>query len=90
MEKIWLKQYPAGVPAEVKTDLYPSLVALMEESFRKYRDLPAYKFMGRSISFGDLARQPPVSVLHSHGVSVRFGPRSAPAPNASVTRISRN
>ena len=46
MEKIWLKQYPEGVPAEVKTDLYPSLVALIEESFRKYRDPPAYRFMG--------------------------------------------
>jgi long-chain acyl-CoA synthetase len=59
MEKIWLKHYPAGVPAEVKTDLYPSLVALLEESFRKYRDLPAYKFMGKSISFrlvDDLSR----------------------------------
>ena len=59
MDKIWLKHYPAGVPAEVKTDLYPSLVALLEESFRKYRQLPAYKFMGRSISFGqvdDLSR----------------------------------
>jgi long-chain acyl-CoA synthetase len=59
MEKTWLKQYPAGVPAEVRTDLYPSLVALLEESFRKYRDLPAYKFMGRTITFGqvdDLSR----------------------------------
>jgi long-chain acyl-CoA synthetase len=59
MNKIWLKQYPAGVPAEVKTDLYPSLVALLEESFRKYRNLPAYKFMGRTLTFGqvdDLSR----------------------------------
>ena len=29
MDKIWLKQYPAGVPAEVKTDVYASLVALI-------------------------------------------------------------
>jgi len=59
MEKVWLKHYPAGVPAEVKTDVYPSLVALLEESFRKYRDLPAYRFMGRTITFGqvdDLSR----------------------------------
>jgi long-chain acyl-CoA synthetase len=59
MEQIWLKQYPAGVPATVKTDLYPSLVALLEESFRKYRDLPAYSFMGKTVSFGlvdDLSR----------------------------------
>jgi long-chain acyl-CoA synthetase len=54
MEKIWLKQYPAGVPAEVKTDVYPSLVALVDESFRKYRDQCAYKFMGRDFSFGEI------------------------------------
>ena len=60
MEKIWLKQYPAGVPAEIDGTLYPSLVALIEESFKKYRDLPAYKFMGRSVTFGqvdDLSHQ---------------------------------
>ena len=59
MDKIWLKHYPAGVPAEVAVDLYPSLVALLEESFRKYSNLPAYKFMGRTITFGqvdDLSR----------------------------------
>ena len=52
MQKIWLKQYPAGVPAEVKTDLFPSLVALIDESLRKFRDRTAYKFMGASFSFG--------------------------------------
>jgi long-chain acyl-CoA synthetase len=59
MEKIWLKHYPPGVPAELKADLYPSLVALLEESFRKHRDLPAFKFMGKSVTFGlvdDLSR----------------------------------
>ena len=54
MEKIWLKQYPVGVPADIKVDLYPSLVALIDESLRKYRDQPAYKFMGRSFSFGQI------------------------------------
>jgi long-chain acyl-CoA synthetase len=59
MDKLWLKHYPAGVNAEVKTDLYPSLVGLLEESFKKYRDLPAYKFMGKTVTFGqvdDLSR----------------------------------
>ena len=54
MQKIWLKQYPAGVPAEIRTDVYPSLVALIDESFRKYRDLPAYRFMGRAFTFGEI------------------------------------
>jgi len=54
MQKIWLKQYPAGVPAEVRTDLFPSLVALLEDSFTQYRDRPACRCMGRDISFGEV------------------------------------
>ena len=59
MEKTWLKHYPAGVPAEINVAQYKSLVELIEESFKKYRDASAYKFMGKSISFGqvdDLSR----------------------------------
>ena len=59
MEKTWLKQYPKGVPANIDVEQYPSLVALLEESFKKYRDLPAYRFMGKVITFGqvdDLSR----------------------------------
>src|SRR5689334_22699476 len=54
MEKTWLKHYPSGVPANINVEQYPSLVALIEESFRKYRDLPAYRFMGRTVAFGQV------------------------------------
>ncbi len=54
MEKTWLKQYPAGVPAEIDVAQYASLVALLEESFRKYRDLPAYRFMGKVVTFAQV------------------------------------
>jgi long-chain acyl-CoA synthetase len=54
VEKTWLKHYPAGVPATINVDQYPSLVALMEESFKKYRDLPAYKFMGKTMTFAQV------------------------------------
>ena len=54
MEKTWLKQYPAGVPAEIDVNQYASLVALLDESFRRYADRLAYKFMGKSISFRDV------------------------------------
>jgi long-chain acyl-CoA synthetase len=52
MEKTWLKQYPAGVPAEIDVAQYPSLVALLDESFKKHAAKPAYRFMGKSIGFG--------------------------------------
>jgi long-chain acyl-CoA synthetase len=54
MEKIWLKQYPAGVPAEIDVNQYSSLVALLDESFRRYGDRTAYKFMGKAISFKEV------------------------------------
>lgn len=35
MEKIWLKSYPPGVPAEINPEQYKSLVQLLDESFKK-------------------------------------------------------
>ncbi len=54
MDKIWLKQYPAGVPAEIDVNQYASLVGLLDDSFRRYADRLAFKFMGKSITFGQV------------------------------------
>jgi long-chain acyl-CoA synthetase len=54
VERIWLKSYPAGVPADVDVAQYPSLVALLEEAFTKYRDLPAYVCMGATLTYGQI------------------------------------
>ena len=54
MDPIWLEHYPAGVPAEIDVEQVASLVALIEESFTQYRDLPAYKFMGKTLTFGQV------------------------------------
>ena len=54
MEKTWLKQYPAGVPAQLDVGQYPSLVALLDESFKKHATKPAYRFMGKTIGFAEV------------------------------------
>jgi len=54
MERIWLKSYPSGVPAEIDVNQYGSLVELFEKSIRAYSDRPAFTNMGKTISFGDL------------------------------------
>jgi long-chain acyl-CoA synthetase len=54
MERIWLKQYPAGVPADIDVTQYPSLVALLEESFAKFRDRKAFICMDKSITYREL------------------------------------
>ena len=56
MGKIWLKNYPAGVPAEIDYRQYGSIGALFEASVEKFRDRPAYHNMGKTISFGELDR----------------------------------
>ncbi len=54
MEKIWLKSYPPGVPAEIDASAYASVGELLEESFRQYRSSPAFACMGKSITYGEL------------------------------------
>ncbi len=54
MDKIWLKEYPQGVPAEIDINEFPSLREFLEQSFSKYSSLPAFTNMGHSISFGEL------------------------------------
>ena len=54
MERIWLKQYPPGVPADIDLNQYSSLVELLEESFKKFADRKAFICMDKSISYRDL------------------------------------
>ena len=54
MQQPWLEHYPQGVPDQVRTDSFPSLCAWLAECFRTHRERPAFVFMGRRISFGDI------------------------------------
>ena len=70
-DRIWLSSYPAGVPADIDASIYPSLVALMEESFQKHANKVAYSFMGKDISFAqtDLLSQAFAAYLQSLGLA---------------------
>ncbi len=54
MTKFWLKQYPQGVPEDIVPEELPTLVALLEEGLERHQGLPACRFLGRSLSFGEL------------------------------------
>jgi long-chain acyl-CoA synthetase len=56
VEKIWLKNYPPGVPAEIDPGTWRSLKEIFEYSFEKYRDQPAYINMGTALTYGDIDR----------------------------------
>jgi len=54
MEKIWIKSYPQGVPAEIDYTRYRSLVQLLEESFSKYAQRNAYVCMDKFMTYAEL------------------------------------
>ncbi|MFM0735612.1 long-chain fatty acid--CoA ligase [Paraburkholderia xenovorans] len=54
MDKIWLKSYPPGVPAEIDPSRYSSVAELLEEAFQEHRTKPAFVCMGKQISYGEL------------------------------------
>ncbi len=56
MEKVWLKNYPVGVPAEINPNEYASIVEMIEESVERFADKPAFTSMGRTINYADYDR----------------------------------
>ncbi|GIZ52874.1 long-chain fatty acid--CoA ligase [Noviherbaspirillum aridicola] len=54
MEKIWLKSYPQGVPAEIDYTQYRSLAHLLEESFRKFASRNAFVCMDKFLTYAEL------------------------------------
>ena len=60
IERPWLAQYPAGVPAEIDVDEFQSIPAVLEQSIRQYGDRPAFTNMGKTLTYAqidELSRQ---------------------------------
>jgi len=57
VEKVWLKRYPKGVPAEINPDQYSSLVEMFESSVSQFADQPAFVNMGQTITYRRLEEQ---------------------------------
>ncbi|NDH51534.1 MAG: long-chain-fatty-acid--CoA ligase [Betaproteobacteria bacterium] len=56
MKKIWLGNYPKGIPAEIDPNAFGSLRDMLQQSCLRYASLPAFSNMGSSISFDELDR----------------------------------
>ncbi|MFO1385155.1 MAG: long-chain-fatty-acid--CoA ligase FadD [Chitinivorax sp.] len=54
MEKIWLKNYQAGVPAEIDVNAYKSVAEVFEKSVAKFADRPAFANMDKIITYREL------------------------------------
>jgi long-chain acyl-CoA synthetase len=56
IERPWLASYPAGVPAEINVDEFPSIVAVLTQACERYRHNPAYTNYGKTLSYDDIDR----------------------------------
>jgi long-chain acyl-CoA synthetase len=54
MERMWLKSYPEGVPAEIEASAFGSLGDFLTGSVGKFRGRTAFISMGKAISYGQL------------------------------------
>ncbi len=61
MEKIWLKNYPPGMPSEVDVQAFSSLRDVLRHSCDRFADLPAYSNIGAKMRYAELDE-------HSHRV----------------------
>ena len=77
MERIWLKQYPAGVPADIDPSQYASLVELFDESFAKFADRRAFICMDKSISYRDLDQMSQAIAAYLQSLGLAKGARVA-------------
>jgi long-chain acyl-CoA synthetase len=56
VEKVWLKNYPQGVAAEIDPGQYSSLRDMFEQAVRRFGKRPAYTNMDHTLSYADLDR----------------------------------
>ena len=78
LNKVWLKRYPADVPAEIDADRYTSLVDLFEQAAQRYADQPAFVNMGQPISYRQLEQKSRAfAAWLQHGLGLKKGDRVA-------------
>jgi long-chain acyl-CoA synthetase len=53
-QRPWLSNYPDGVPEEIDINQYPSVVAVLDEAFERYRQHDAFTNFGKTLTYGEI------------------------------------
>jgi len=54
MEKIWLKNYPKAVKAEIDISQYKNILHVLSQACEKFPDKPVFTNMGKSLTYREL------------------------------------
>src|SRR5512139_1782483 len=57
VERIWLHNYPAGVPAEVDADRFASIPDLLAYACGRFAARPAFHSLGTTLTYAELDRR---------------------------------
>ncbi len=77
MERIWLKQYPKGVPADIDVNEYASVREIFEEAVSKHGTRPAFTCMGKTMTFAELDTLSTAFAAWLQGIGCKKGSRVA-------------
>ena len=78
LNKVWLKRYPADVPAEIDANRYTSLIDLFEQAVARYADKPAFENMGQQLTYRQLDSQSRAFAAYlQQGLKLKKGDRVA-------------
>jgi long-chain acyl-CoA synthetase len=77
VDRIWLKSYPKGVPAEIDVNTYASLRDVFDSVVAEFGPRPAYTCMGKSITFAELDRASAAFGAFLQGRGLKKGARVA-------------
>jgi long-chain acyl-CoA synthetase len=77
VEKIWLKSYPKGVPAEIDVNTYASVRDVFDRVVGEFGARTAYTCMGKSITFAELENASAAFGAFLQGRGLKKGARVA-------------
>jgi long-chain acyl-CoA synthetase len=73
----WIKNYPEGIPAEIKLYDYESLVDLFEKSCAKFKDRVAFENMGAEMTYGEVDKLSKDFAAYLQSIGLQKGDRIA-------------
>ncbi|HEU4621561.1 MAG TPA: long-chain-fatty-acid--CoA ligase [Burkholderiaceae bacterium] len=76
-DRFWLDHYPAGVPAEVDTAAYASVVEIFERSVAQYASRDAFVCMDKSLTYAQLDARSRAFAAWLQSVGCKKGTRVA-------------
>ncbi len=73
----WLRSYPSGMPADITSETYPSVLAVLEENFQKYKNKKAYSCFGKTMTFAELDKASRNFAAYLHSIGLKPGDKIA-------------